>query len=253
MAYIFNEHGVMQSIPNNSPLPTGARWANADEVAAYVEADTIRAAAGIPAPKSPQQAQLEHTALLENIANRGGLATPQERVNLDTTAQQAGAVPANAVADSAANGVGQRAGQAVVNRESSPVAESADLRPVGSPVGANAGPSVGRSSRVMGRGETAGNQYAQYEATGLGKVVTEETPDGVRRTSRPETVPANAPETARAAPESARRESGDADTREGRSTPAPAKADDATEGFSTPSAPSGHPAKNSPTAKDKEK
>ena len=140
MAYILNEYGVMESIPNNSALPTGARWATADEVRDYEEAERIRTAAGIPAPKSPQQAKLEHDALLENIANRGGLATPQERVNLEITAEQAGTV---------------------VTREDAPVPESADLRPV----------------KVQGRGETAGDQYTQYEPLpGVAKVVTDETP-----------------------------------------------------------------------------
>lgn len=229
MAYIFNADGVMVSIPNNSPLPTGARWASTDEVTAYVEADTIRAAAGIPAPKSPQQAQLEHQALLENIANRGGLATPQERFNLDTTAQQAGA--------------------GVVNRESAPMTEAAaaaDLRPLESASGPVGVP------RVIGRGETAGDQYVQYEPLpGVAKVVTEEpSPEGAQDAKATDAREAAAnPARASAAPESARRESSQADTREGGSTPAPQKAPGGTEGFSTPS----ERARNSPTSKDKEK
>lgn len=218
MAYVINQDGVMVSIPNNSPLPTGARWASTDEVTAYVEADTIRAAAGIPAPKSPQQAQLEHQALLENIASRGGLATPQERVNLETTAQQAGA------------GVVNRAQGA----PGAPLSESADLRFVETPDGVGV-------PRVIGRGETAGDQYTQYEPIGVGKAVTEQPTETTGK--------AKSAEAAQAAPETARRESSQADTREGGSTPAPAKAPNATEGFSTPS----ERAKNSPTAKDKEK
>lgn len=192
MAYVFNSHGVMYSIPENAPLPDGSRWATDDEVREWETADQIRAAAGIPAPKSPQQAQLEHEALLENIAKRGGLMTSQEKVNLDTTAQQMAGAPET-------------------------VGPQADLRPV------EATPA--QVGRLVGRGAEAGNQYTQYEPMpGVAKVVAEEEPQ--RAVPRTQVVNRDMPDTL-VSPEP---------------TAAPARYDTEAER-----------AKNSPTAKSKEK
>lgn len=149
MAYIVNADGTFVNVPNNSALPAGARWAEAEEAEQWEQAERIRAAAGIPAPKSAQQAKLEHDALEENIRNRGGLATPQELANLALTAEQ-------------------------MNQPSTP----AESQPTVTSRGRNAtvkdadGPPI-----VLGRGATAGDQYTQYETVpSLAKVVTDETP-----------------------------------------------------------------------------
>lgn len=150
MAYIVDVNGAYVQVPNNSALPAGARWAEADEVAQWEEAERIRAAAGIPAPKTPQQAALEHAALEENIRNRGGLATPQEIANLNMT--------------------GEQMAQASLPSESTPTVTSRGRSATVQEPSA--------APRVVGRGATAGDQYTQYETVpGLAKVVTDETPD----------------------------------------------------------------------------
>lgn len=154
MTYIVDSNGTLVSVPQNTALPAGARWADADEVAQWEQADRIRAAAGIPAPKSAQQAQLEYNALQENIRNRGGLATPQEIANLNMLQEQIGqgGDPPQATPTLARG------------RQATAVDPSSDL-----PDGV---------THVVGRGANAGDQYTQYETVpDLAKVVTDEAPD----------------------------------------------------------------------------
>jgi hypothetical protein len=149
--YYFNNEGVLVQVSSAQPLPAGVDLATAEQIAEWDAAETIRAAAGIPAPKSPEQAALEHAALLENIKNRGGLATPTEIANLNTTAEQAG---------------------------------QASVTPSASTRGtkrANTAPAI-----IEGRGAHAGDQYIQYEPLpGVAKVVTDEsTVDSKTQTTR---------------------------------------------------------------------
>jgi hypothetical protein len=56
MAHIFNKFGVMHTIPDDMPLPPGARKATKDEITAWKAADA-KAKAGILAAKQATAAR----------------------------------------------------------------------------------------------------------------------------------------------------------------------------------------------------
>lgn len=225
MSYIINEAGVMVSIPNNSPLPVGARRANDDEVRDWLESEKIRAAAGIPAPKSPEQAQLEHQALLENIERRGGLATPQEITNLNITGEQAGAAAVNV-------------------QNEAPVTRSKRPPEVGMQPKKADGETETGAFTLLGKGASAGDQYTQYETVpGVAKVVTDESA-AVRPSGRVESTPVEStPQAATPPAETPTRRAAASDVVESSKPPVPDAPND------SPS----ERAANSPTAKSKEK